>query len=217
MWAPEIGPSIAISTNSIAAVARVLASRATASFPWERFSAMMPEPITVANRKKAPSPSAASRRPRPGPSAIARRDRGAAGRCPLLRRQDTQRRTLAIFGRLAGGEEGLPYDPVGIGDPALFGPGVAAGDGPLLEHRPLRGFEPGIDLTELGLALRLDAEMLDAVAGMAGGDGEVDSRILDHPLGVIRLHHARFGREQGRVEADRAFEVRDPDMDVEPL
>ena len=51
-----------ISTNRIAPVASVLPSRATASFPPARFSAMIPEPITVANRKKEPSPSAASRR-----------------------------------------------------------------------------------------------------------------------------------------------------------
>src|SRR5687768_7105120 len=66
MCAPEIGPSIVISTNSMAPVAMVLASRATASFPPASRSAMIPEPITQANRKKAPSPSAAIRRPSRG-------------------------------------------------------------------------------------------------------------------------------------------------------
>jgi hypothetical protein len=64
MWAPEIGPRIVISTNSIAAVAIVLPSSATASLPFDRFSAMMPEPITVAKRKKEPTASAASLRAR---------------------------------------------------------------------------------------------------------------------------------------------------------
>src|SRR6185369_12029055 len=66
MCAPEIGPSMAISTNRIAPVASVLPSRATASLPWLRFCAMIPEPITVAKRKKEPTPSAARRRTRGG-------------------------------------------------------------------------------------------------------------------------------------------------------
>ena len=45
----------------MAPVAMVLASNAMASLPRDRFSAMIPEPITVAKRKKAPSPSAARR------------------------------------------------------------------------------------------------------------------------------------------------------------
>src|SRR5687767_10178947 len=66
MCAPEIGPSMVIRTNRIDPVAMVLASRATASFPPASRSAMIPEPITQANRKKAPIPSAASRRPSGG-------------------------------------------------------------------------------------------------------------------------------------------------------
>src|SRR5687768_10597584 len=62
MWAPEIGPSMVISTNNMAPVARVLPSSATAAFPPASASAMMPDPMTVANRKKEPSPSAARRR-----------------------------------------------------------------------------------------------------------------------------------------------------------
>ena len=58
----EIGPSMVISTNRMAPVARVLPSSATAALPPASASAMMPEPMTVANRKKEPRPSAASRR-----------------------------------------------------------------------------------------------------------------------------------------------------------
>jgi hypothetical protein len=60
--APEIGPSIEIRTNRIAPVASVLASSAMATFPPASASAMIPEPITAANRKKDPTASAASRR-----------------------------------------------------------------------------------------------------------------------------------------------------------
>jgi hypothetical protein len=66
MCAPEIGPNIVISTNRIAPVASVFPSRATASFPPDRLSAMIPEPITQANRKNEPTPSAVTLRARPG-------------------------------------------------------------------------------------------------------------------------------------------------------
>ena len=71
MCAPEIGPSMVISTNSMAPVAILLPSSATASFPADSYAAMIPEPITAANRKKEPSPSAASRRPSAGSSGAA--------------------------------------------------------------------------------------------------------------------------------------------------
>src|SRR5688572_21489419 len=69
MCAPEIGPSMVISTNNMAPVASVLASSAIASFPRDRFSALIPEPITVAKRRNAPSPSAARRLESAGRSA----------------------------------------------------------------------------------------------------------------------------------------------------
>ena len=57
-----------IRTNRIAPVASVFASRATASFPADRFAAMIPEPITPAKRKNEPTPSATSLRPSGGMS-----------------------------------------------------------------------------------------------------------------------------------------------------
>ena len=64
----------------------------------------------------------------------------------------------------------------------------------------------------------LDAEMLDPLAGVhAGRDCEIDPRIVEHPLGIILLHDAGLGAEQGGVEADRLVEVVDADMDVEAL
>ena len=49
-----------ISTNRIAPVASVLAEQRDGVVSADRRSAMIPEPITQANRKKAPTPSAAS-------------------------------------------------------------------------------------------------------------------------------------------------------------
>src|SRR5687768_9395 len=80
MCAPETGPRIAISTNSMAAVAAVLPSKAIASLPPERFAAITPEPMTQANRKNAPRPSAASRRASGARSGIGRSD-ASRGSC----------------------------------------------------------------------------------------------------------------------------------------
>ena len=57
--------------------------------------------------------------------------------------------------------------------------------------------------------------MFDALRRVApGGDGEVDSRIVEHPFGIVALDHGRLGSEQGRVESDRLVELGDPDVDM---
>ena len=70
------GPSARIRTTRMAPVGMVLPSSAMATLPPASFSAMMPEPTTVATRSPVPSASAAMRRaavpsrmvqsPRPG-------------------------------------------------------------------------------------------------------------------------------------------------------
>src|SRR5687768_12162977 len=101
MCAPEIGPNIVISTNRIAAVAAVSPSSAMASFPCDRFAAMIPEPMTQANKKTDPTPSAASRRAsgpgsgiRAGPlgHALARANLAQAELVEAFRRQLDQQR-----------------------------------------------------------------------------------------------------------------------------
>ena len=58
--------------------------------------------------------------------------------------------------------------------------------------------------------------MLDAPFGMlAGGDGEIDPRVFQHPLGVVRLGDRRLGAEERRIEADRRVDVLDPDVHVQ--
>lgn len=56
--APEMPPKVKISATRIAPVAIVLASRARATFVPARRSAMIPEPMTVATRKRVPRNSA---------------------------------------------------------------------------------------------------------------------------------------------------------------
>ena len=70
-WAPEIGPNMVISTTSMAPVASVLPSRASATLPPARRSPMMPEPMTVASSRPVPRASAANRRDLMRPSDLA--------------------------------------------------------------------------------------------------------------------------------------------------
>jgi len=60
-WAPETGPKATIRATSAAPVATVFARSAKATFPLERRSAMIPEPITAATRNRVPKNSAAER------------------------------------------------------------------------------------------------------------------------------------------------------------
>src|SRR5438876_6385615 len=77
---------------------------------------------------------------------------------------------VAVDRALAVGQERLPGDAAGIGDPGLLRLGVAAGGEALVQHRALRAFEPALHVYELGLVLDLDAEMAEAgMIAAAGG------------------------------------------------
>src|SRR5580704_8898244 len=60
--APEMEPKVRIRATSIAPVARLLASKATATLPPDKRSPMIPEPTTVASKSAVPTASDTSRR-----------------------------------------------------------------------------------------------------------------------------------------------------------
>jgi hypothetical protein len=102
-------------------------------------------------------------------------------------------------------------------DPRLFRLRVAAGRRALIEYGLSRLLQPAIDLAEFRRILDLDAKVIDALALAPRRDGEVDPRIVQHPLGVVWLHHRRLGGEQTRVEPDRLVEVGNGDIHVKAL
>ena len=55
--APDIDEKLFIKTNNIAPVAIVFPSKETAWFPWDKFSAIIPDPITTAVKKNVPTNS----------------------------------------------------------------------------------------------------------------------------------------------------------------
>src|SRR5687767_4370637 len=78
-------------------------------------------------------------------------------------------RAVAVGRRFAVGEESLPDDAIGVGDPALLALGVAAGGPAFLEHGAVGSLETAIDLAKLTHAFRLDAEVAHAVDGFGAG------------------------------------------------
>src|SRR2546423_5962943 len=59
--------------------------------------------------------------------------------------------------------------------------------------------------------------MVHAFHGVPGRDGEVDARILDHPLRIVGLAYRRLCTEQPRIEADARIEIGNADVHMEAL
>src|SRR5262249_16193461 len=74
-----------------------------------------------------------------------------------------------------------------------------------------------VDLLQFVPALNLNAEMIKARSFATRGDREVDSRIIEHPLGVVRLHYCGLRCEQRGVEADSDLEVLNPNVNMHPF
>jgi hypothetical protein len=72
----------------------------------------------------------------------------------------------------------------------------------LLDDSPARFVQPRVSLSQFVNALGLNAEMVEARLPPARRDGEIDSRIVKHPLRVIRFDNARLRSEQRRLKAD---------------
>jgi hypothetical protein len=72
-----------------------------------------------------------------------------------------------------------------------------------------------MDRPEFLWGLHLNAKMIDSLFPPALADREIDARVVQHPLGVIRFEDRRLGGEQRRIETDRSFEIVDGDMDMQ--
>src|SRR5882757_3817191 len=65
------------------------------------------------------------------------------------------------------------------------------------------------------IGIYLEAQVIDAYWLTLRRDRKVHSRILEHPLRIIRLCHHRLRRKQGPIEVDRGGKILDADMHVE--
>src|SRR5262249_52290797 len=116
---------------------------------------------------------------------------------------------ITVLRALARGEERLPGNPRGVVDPRFFGLGIATGRLSLLDDRAAGLVQARIDVVQLVLAFDLDAEMIEPRPFAARRDREIDLRILEHPLGIIRLHDGGPRCEQRGIKADSTVEVLD--------
>ena len=60
------------------------------------------------------------------------------------------------------------------------------------------------------------ADVLDALGRiLAHRDRKIDAGIVEHPLGVVGLHHGRLGTEQARIKGNGLVDVGNADMHME--
>lgn len=85
----------------------------------------------------------------------------------------------------------------------------------LVEQRHVGRLGARLQFGQLFGVVSLEAHVIHARFAAAGGDGEIDARVVEHPLGVVALQAARLRGKQLRVEGDALGKIVDMDMDVE--
>jgi hypothetical protein len=103
---------------------------------------------------------------------------------------------MTVDGALSGREEGFPLDPLRVRDPTLFALRVATRRRSFPQDGPLGSLQPRVDLFELRAVLYLNPDVLDTFGNTALTDREIDSRVFEHPLGIVALQNGRLGTEQ---------------------
>ena len=89
--------------------------------------------------------------------------------------------------RIAKGVEAFPTRALRVFRPELVRSRVAA-DGRVFRHDgTASGIQSNPDGGELGGGIHLQAEVIDAKCATGVGDGEIDARIVEHPLRVVVL------------------------------
>ena len=96
----------------------------------------------------------------------------------------------------------FPGHTLRVGDPVFFAARVAAAGLSFAQQRHVGGLAALLELGELLGVVDLEAQVVHAGLGAAGGDGEVHPGVFQHPLGVVGLSHGGFRAEQGVVEGD---------------
>jgi len=72
-----------------------------------------------------------------------------------------------------------------------------------------------MDRFELGVIVRLHAQMIDPRRLPAMGNREIDARVFQHPLRVVGLYDIGLFPEHRRIECDALAEIADCNMYVE--
>src|SRR5262249_50096232 len=121
---------------------------------------------------------------------------------------------VAVLRALARSEECFPCDARRIVGPGLFRLRIAAGSLSLFDDVAACAAHTRVDFLQFVLALDLDTEMIRPRPLAARRDRKIHARIIEHPFGIVRLHHRGLGGEQRRIESDRILEIFDSDMNM---
>src|SRR5262249_41636006 len=113
--------------------------------------------------------------------------------------------------------ERFPGDALRVDGPVLVALRVAARGILLRRGGDVCRREALADVLELIARLGLKTQVVDALARRAVGNGEVDARIVEHPLRVVVFLYRRRRAEEGGVEADALLEVMHCDVHVKPF
>src|SRR5665213_3692555 len=91
---------------------------------------------------------------------------------------------IAIADVLASGVERFPGNARRVINPRFFRLGVAAGSSTLLDDSTAGLLQTSMNFMQFGLALDLDAKMIEARFATACRDCKIHPRIVQHPLGI---------------------------------
>src|SRR5712691_841981 len=130
----------------------------------------------------------------------------------------SHRRVFTENRHLSEGMKVLPREALWVEDPIFVALGVATFGFVLFENPGPGGTtRPFCQLRQLCRVLGLKTQVVDARFMAARRDREIDTRIREHPFGIIRPLGGRLGAKQIRVELYAGGEVLDGNMHVEAL
>ena len=117
-------------------------------------------------------------------------------------------------GDVAQGVKVLPGNALRVRHPVLFTARITAGGWAFVKRHHVRRIGARLQLSQLVGVVGLEAHVVNARGGATGGNGKVDRRVFQHPLGVICFVARWRGSEELVVKADALREVLNMQVNV---
>lgn len=111
----------------------------------------------------------------------------------------------------------LPSNALRVRDPMLVTAGIAASCLTLVKHGHVGVLSSSLHLDQLFCTVDLEAQVVEARLAASRGDGEIDTWVLKHPLGVVSFDARRLGGEQSGIERDARLQILHVEVYVEPF
>src|SRR5712692_2050671 len=183
--------------------------------------AMIPGPTTARSKTPCPSSAAAGRfgfglpcwNTARAPLPVTR----LLGQGDAARAFSLARGLLAVDGNAAERVERFPGDALRVRDPVFVRLGVAARRSGLVERRDVGLRHVLAQLFQLLVGFHLEPQMAHPGRMSAPGNGEVDPRIVQHPLGVIGFLDGRRRAKEAAVKTHALRQIADGNVNMESL